>query len=57
MLLTPKGAAFVPMARAIVEEAERAEGWLRAQSGEISASVSLGVSIEPSARPGCGWES
>ncbi|WP_099722179.1 LysR family transcriptional regulator [Bordetella bronchiseptica] len=50
VLLTPKGAAFVPLARAIVEEAERAEGWLRAQSGELSTSVSLGVSIEPSIR-------
>lgn len=48
--LSPQGEAFLHFARAILEEADRAEDWLRNVSENVSTSVSLGVSVEPSIR-------
>jgi len=48
--LTSRGEAFLHFAKAILQEADRAEQWLKAHSRDLSASVSLGVSIEPSIR-------
>lgn len=48
--LSPQGEAFLHFARAILEEADRAEDWLKNVSANVSTSVSLGVSVEPSIR-------
>lgn len=48
VLLTPQGEAFLPLAKAIVEEADRAAQWLRDCAKGLSASVALGSSVEPS---------
>jgi len=50
VVLTEKGEAFLEFAKALLEEADRAERWLRTQSDGSFASVSLGFSIEPSIR-------
>lgn len=48
--LSPQGEAFLHFAKAILQEADRAEHWLQNLSRDISMSVSLGVSVEPSMR-------
>lgn len=48
VLLTPQGEAFIPLARAIVEEADRADQWLRGCGNGLAASIALGASVEPS---------
>jgi DNA-binding transcriptional LysR family regulator len=48
ILLTPQGEAFMPLARAIVEEADRADQWLRGCGRGLAASVAVGASLEPS---------
>ncbi|MDP9968929.1 DNA-binding transcriptional LysR family regulator [Variovorax paradoxus] len=48
--LTSEGEQFIRYAQAVLLEAERAEQWLQAPRRRRAASVSLGVSIEPSLR-------
>lgn len=46
--LTPDGEKFLPYARAILFEIDRADAWLSTQKSERRKSVHLGLSIEPS---------
>lgn len=48
--LTSDGEQFVRYAQSVLLEADRAEQWLQAPRGHRAASVSLGVSVEPSLR-------
>ncbi len=50
VLLTPVGEEFVAQARAILQESERAEEWLRNINQPVAGRVRLGVSIDPSLR-------
>ncbi len=50
VLLTPVGEEFVVQARAILQEAERAEEWLQNVNRPATGQIRLGVSIDPSLR-------
>lgn len=48
IVLTVEGEAFVAQARAVLQEVERAEDWLRGLGQSTAVQVKLGVSIDPS---------
>ena len=48
VVLSTRGQDFLPYAQAVLQDADRAEEWLRNVRGGRQASVTLGVSIEPS---------
>lgn len=50
IVLTPEGEAFMPRARSILMEADRAEEWLLGLNNPAPVQVKLGVSIDPSLR-------
>ncbi|TDF62674.1 LysR family transcriptional regulator [Cupriavidus sp. L7L] len=50
VLLTARGESFLEFAKAILEETDRADRWLKTNANDASPTVSLGISIEPSIR-------